>query len=381
MNYSENAQEISQHIRANALKYYPNLDGAETEVRLLSEQHRASSSIYRFELVSNRIRYTIFAKGTALANHSKREEIATIDSRPRLAPGPTDFRVKTWLEYNALKAIYEHIGSLDNPSFGAIRILDFIQNSQTILMEEHSEPSLRSLFTKTNRLSHLHERAPELRRAFFNAGAWLKAYSALSIVENVTTRLPRREDFTASVTLFTDFLGRTSGDTSFFQRIEKVIIHAANATLPGNLPLGIGHGDYAMRNIMVGANNRITAIDTCAKWRVPIYEDIAFFLVQLEINGAQVLTQGLAFHAETIAAYQREFLAGYFGETNIPLDVIRLFQIQSLLDSWCAGISSKTRQHAGIKTAYQKLHLTLLNRRYRAIMERLLNAISEPSTS
>jgi len=381
MDYSETAQEISRHIRANALKYYPYLDGAETEVRLPSEQHRASSSLYRFELVNNRVSYTIFAKGTALANHSKQDEVATIDARPRLAPGPTDFRVKTWLEYNALKAIYEHIESLDNPSFGAIRILDFIQNSQTIIMDEHNEPNLRSLFTQTNRLSRaLGRRAPDLRRAFFNAGAWLNAYSTLSIVEHVITRLPRRLDFNASISNFTDFLGRVSGDTPFFQRIEELVIRAANEKLPDNLPLGIGHGDYAMRNILVGAGNRITAIDTCAKWRVPIYEDIAFFLVQLEINGVQVLTQGLAFDAEAIGAYQREFLAGYFGETNIPLDVIRLFQIQSLLDSWSAGISSKTRQHAGIKAAYQKLRLTLLNRRYRTIMKRLLNAIAEPAS-
>jgi hypothetical protein len=352
MDYSETAQEISRHIRANALKYYPNLDRAETEVRLLGEQHRASSSIYRFEIVNNRVSYTIFAKGTALAHHSRHDAIANIDSRPRLAPGPTDFRVKTWLEYNALKVIYEHIERLGNPSFGAIRVLDFIQNSQTILMEEHSEPNLRSLFTKTNRLHHVLGKAPDLRGAFFNAGAWLNAYSALPIVENVITRLPGREDFTASFTYFTDFLGRVSGDTAYFQQIEKAVIRAANEKLPDNLPLGIGHGDYAMRNIMVGAGNRITVIDTCAKWRVPIYEDIAFFLVQLEINGIQVLTQGLAFNAEATSAYQREFLAGYFGQTNIPIDVLRLFEIQSLLDSWSAGISSKTRQHAGLKVSY-----------------------------
>ena len=381
MDYSETAQEISRHIRANALKYYPYLDGAETEVRLLSEQHRASSSLYRFELVNNRVSYTIFAKGTALANHSKQDEIATIDARPRLAPGPTDFRVKTWLEYNALKAIYEHIESLDNPSFGAIRILDFIQNSQTIIMDEHNEPNLRSLFTQTNRLSRaLGRRAPDLRRAFFNAGAWLKAYSALPIVENVTTRLPRREDFTASVSLFTDFLGRVTGDTSFFQRIEKIVIPAAEEFMPCNLPLGIGHGDYAMRNILVGVNDRITAFDTCAKWKVPVYEDIAYFLVQLETNGLQVLTQGFAFHAETIATYQKEFLAGYFGGTHIPIKVIRLFQIQLLLDSWSSQVSINTKRYAGLKRIYQKLYLALLNRRYRTIMERLLNEVSVRSS-
>jgi hypothetical protein len=374
------AQEVSRHINSNALKYYPSLDRADSEVRLISEQHRSSSSLYRFEVVNHLVRYNILAKGIDLANNPKRGENVTTDSRPRLAPGPTDYRVKPWLEYTALKAIYEYFEKLGNPSLGAIRVLDFIQNTQTIIMDEHRDPSLRSLFAKTNRLNHLRGKAPDLRRTFFNAGAWLKAYSTLPKVENVITRLPHREDFNESVIKLTDFLSRISGDASFFQRVEKTVIPAANVIVPANLPLGIGHGDYAMRNILVGANDKITAFDTCAKWKVPIYEDIAYFLIQLETNGLQVLTQGLAIHANALAAYQREFLAGYFGETHIPIEVIRLFQIQSLLDSWSSQVSIDTKQYAGIKIAYQKLYLALLNRRYRTIMERLLKEISMRSS-
>ncbi len=377
---AEMAQEVLRHINANVARYYPNLDGAETEVRLTGEQHRASSSLYRFEVINHLVRYNIFAKGIDLANNPKHRENAKKDSRPRLAPGPTDYREKTWLEYTALKAIYEHFERLGNPSLGAIRVLDFIQNPQTIIMNEHSAPSLRSLFAKTNRLNHLLRRAPDLRKAFFNTGAWLRAYSTLPKVENVTTRLSHREDFNESIVSLTGFLNRISGDASFFQRVEKTVISAANKIMPDDLPTGIGHGDYAMRNILVGKNDRITAFDTCAKWKVPIYEDIAYFLVQLETNGLQVLTQGFAIHARTLAAYQGEFLAGYFGETHIPIEVVRLFQIQSLLDSWSSQVSIGTEQHKGIKLVYKKLYLTLLNRRYRIIMMRLLNQITAHSS-
>lgn len=380
MESSEMAQEVSRHINANLFTYFPHLDGVKTEVRLIGEQHRASSSLYRFEVVNQLVRFNIFAKGISLKNGPRQDESARVDSRPRLAPGPTEPGEKTWLEYNALQAMYGYFEMLGNPSFGAIRVLDFIQNPKTIVMEEHSDPSLRSLFAKTNRLNHLRGRAPELRRAFFNAGAWLKAYSTIPKVENVTTRLPHREDFNESVLNFTGFLSRISGDASFFQRVKETVIPAANKIMPGDLPLGIGHGDYAMRNILVGVNDRITAFDTCAKWRVPVYEDIAYFLVQLETNGLQVLTQGFAFHTDTIATYQKEFLAGYFGEAHIPIEVIRLFQIQLLLDSWSSQVSINTKRYAGLKRIYQKLYLTLLNRRYRTIMERLLNEVSVRSS-
>jgi len=374
------AQEVSRHINSNALKYYPGLDKTHPEVRLISEQHRSSSSLYRFELVNHLVRYNIVAKGIDLANNPKRGEITGIDSRPRLAPGPTDYRVKPWLEYTALKAIYEYFEKLGNPSLGAIRVLDFIQNTQTIVMDEHRDPSLRSLFAKTNCLNDLRGRAPDLRRAFFNAGVWLKTYSTLPKTENVITRLPHRDDFNESVIIFTDFLSQVFGDTSFFQRVEKIVIPAAEELMPCELPLGIGHGDYAMRNILVGENDRVTAFDTCAKWRAPIYEDIAYFLVQLETNGLQVLSQGFAIDSRTLAAYQREFLAGYFGETHIPIEVIRLFQIQSLLDSWSSQVAITTKQHAGIKMLYQKSYRALLNRRYRTIMERLLDQIAVRSS-
>jgi hypothetical protein len=380
MDCSEMAQEVSRHINSNALKYYPSLDRADPEVRLISEQHRSSSSLYRFEVVNHVVRHNVLAKGIDLANNPKRGEITGINSRPRLAPGPTDYRVKPWLEFTALKAIYEYFEKLSNASLGAIRVLDFIQNTQTIVMDEHRDPSLRSLFAKTNRLNHLRGRAPDLRRAFFNAGAWLKAYSTLPKVENVITRLPHREDFNESVIIFTGFLGRIFGDTSFFQRVEKIVIAAAEEFMPCHLPLSLGHGDYAMRNILVGENDRVTAFDTCAKWKVPIYEDIAYFLVQLETNGLQIISQGFAIHAKTVAAYQREFLAGYFGETHIPIEVIRLFQIQSLLDSWSSQVSINIRQHGGLKMLYQKLYLALLNRRYRTIMARLLDQITVRSS-
>ena len=376
MDCSGMAQEVSRHINANLFKYFPHLDGVETEIRLISEQHRASSSLYKFEVVNHQVSYKLFAKGIALAKDSGHDKNTRIDSRPRVSPGPTEPGEKTRLEYNALKAIYEYFERLGDPGFGAIRVLDYIQNPQTIIMVENSDPTLRTLFAKTNRLNYLRGKSPDLRRIFFNTGAWLKAYSTIPKVDDVITRLPHREGFNESIINLTGFLSRISGDAPFFQRVEKTVIPAANEIMPANLPLGLGHGDYAMRNLLVGENDRITAFDTRAKWKVPIYEDIAYFLVQLETNGLQVLTQGFAFRAQTIATYQREFLAGYFGETHVPIELIRLFKIQLLLDSWSSKLSTYNQHQAGIKKVYRQLYLSLLNRRYKIIMGRILNEIA-----
>ena len=375
MNSSDIVHEISHHIDANALKYFPELVGSDIKITLLEKQHRTFSSLYRFELTSTQGCYRIFAKGIPLARDPKPTE-SSQQLRARLAPPGTDFRERTWLEYTALNAIEHHFEELNNPALGAIHILDFIPNPQTIIMEEHSDPNLRFFFAKTHRLIHLRGKATNLLNAFFNAGAWLKSYSTISKTENVTTRHSHREEFKESVKSFADYLANASGDRPFFERVEKILITSAEEFLPELLPMGLGHGDYALRNILLGEDDRVTAMDTCAKWRVPIYEDIAYFLIRLEINRLQVLSLGLATHPGTVAAYQREFLAGYFGEEQVPTEAILLFQALFLMDSWASQLETYTKQKTGLKRVYHKLYLALLNRRYRSIMQRLLSKIA-----
>jgi hypothetical protein len=379
MGYSEFAQEVSQHIHVNASRYFPRLDGAEINVRIIEEQHRAFSALYRFEVTDHLAQYNIFVKGTPLENNPK-HEASKRESRARLVPQLADYGERTRLEYYALKKISDYFENLANPRFGTIRVLDFISSPQTIIMEENSDPSLRHLFTSTNHLNHLFGRESSLLMAFFNAGAWLREFSTIPEITHAKSRHTTREEFNKSIVNFADFLGRVTGNASFFRRVEGSVISIAHETMPSDLPLGIGHGDYAMRNILVGEDDRITAFDTGAKWKVPIYEDIAYFLVNLETNRAQMYTQGLAIHSRTLAAYQREFLAGYFGETHIPIKLIQLFKILLLLDSWSSRSSIYTQKDTGIMGLYHNLYLTLVNRQYRVAVERLINELDENSS-
>jgi hypothetical protein len=67
-----------------------------------------------------------------------------------------------------------------------------------------------------------------------------------------------------------------------------------------------------MRNIMVGPGSRITAFDTGARWRVPVYEDVAYFLVKLESNRLQVFSRGLAVHPPLDPVLQESILNRLF---------------------------------------------------------------------
>jgi hypothetical protein len=192
----------------------------------------------------------------------------------------------------------------------------------------------------------------------------------------VTDRHTRRSDFIAAIEETAEFLAEALDDDEFFQDIVSVTTKSALETLPETLPLGLGHGDYAMRNILVGSDNRVTILDTLAKWRTPIYEDIAYFLTELRTNRLQVLTQGLAFNSECISRYEREFLVGYFRKQSIPRNAVRLYEVLLLLNKWSLQMPHIGQRAAGkYGGATETLRLALTNRFFRKSIRLLLRDV------
>jgi aminoglycoside phosphotransferase len=242
-------------------------------------------------------------------------------------------------------------------------------------MEEVQDPSLRRLFVEVNRL-HSPFTDVNLDTPFRNVGAWLRTYHALPKRNGVETRLARRTEFAELLVKVTDFLSNALGNESFFQNVASTTTANALEALPDLLPLGLGHGDYAMRNILVGPNNRVTILDTLARWQTSIYEDIAHFLVGLKMNRLQAVTQGLAFSPQRLAHYEEEFLAGYFGQEPIPFQSIRLYEILVLLNRWTSHVSRADQYIAGSRVIGSKLQLTLTGRFFRRSVVNLLRATS-----
>ena len=107
--------------------------------------------------------------------------------------------------------------------------------------------------------------------------------------------------------------------------------------LPLTLPLGLAHGDFAPRNVLADGNGRVTVLDTLARFQAPIYEDLGYFLNDMNTARLQTCSLGSAYSLRFLADCRSALLRGW---SNDPLDhrAIPLFEAQALLDRWCARI-------------------------------------------
>lgn len=345
-NYQETI--IETHIREHAPGYFSGFESGRISVQLRDKQMRSSAILYRFN-VSNDVQIRSVIVKIPLRNSTENRPSESVYVKPLLflKAEPRDM---PRLHYTALVKIYEYITGLDNQQLGAIRVLDYLPEYAAIFSEESKDQNLRLLFLKESRLRSLLT-YDELTATFQNVGTWLRVYHAMPKEEDVKVRHAHRDDYIEGITVLTAFLGKILGDESFFQKTASVIINKAQEALPESIPLGLGHGDYAMRNILVGFDARVTVLDTFAKWRTPIYEDIGYFLNDVKMSYLQVVSQGLAFRSDQLAAYECAFLKGYFDKEPIPYPAIRLYETLALLDRWSSTIAKLNQQKDFIKGA------------------------------
>jgi hypothetical protein len=363
-----------EHIREHATQYFTDFESTQVEVQLRAKQERPTSVLYQFTVGDAVQNHAILVKVPLFHRLPDNETQTDSFYKPRLYPR-TEQRDTHKLEYMALSTIYEYFSGLDEEQLGTVRVLDYLPEYHAILVEASRDPNLRRLFSKTSRF-HLTSKPRDLILPFQNTGRWLHLYHEMSKDDEVQTRDAHRDDYVAAVVKLTDYLAKTLGDRPFFQNTASLLEKSALKNLPEKLPLGLGHGDFAMRNILVGANARIIVIDTFAKWRVPIYEDIGYFLHGLKMSALQVISQGLVFRSAQLMSYEQAFLKGYFAQNPIPYPAIRLYEILALLDKWASVIANyrrggrKLKRFGGLKTA-------LTSRYFKSSAKRLLKELTE----
>lgn len=370
----ESRTTITSHLREHAAGYFAELIDTEVDVRLLGELKRLHSRTYQFEVKTRNQTRVLRVKVPLHHNEMKGRngDDKQPGQRPRRFP-PTDLETKFEFEHAALTAIHNHFQSLQDPRFGTIRILDSVPSLRAIVMEEAVNPSFRKLFAKENRLQLLFTSAKS-DVAFSNAGAWLRAYHSLP--SQAEARHTQRAEFIELIIKFTDYLRSKLDGAPFFQNIAAVTTAVAAEVLPESLPVGLSHGDYAMRNILVGPGGRVTVLDALARWRTAIFDDIAYFLTNLKMVGPQVISQGFVFEPNLIARYEHEFLVGYFDHDPLPIRAIRLYEILGLLDRWSANLVRFDQHIAQRHVAFKKLHQALEDRFFKRSLSNLLRAIS-----
>lgn len=265
----------------------------------------------------------------------------TSGARPRLFE-PLDPRMRAQSEYAALVNIDAHFRQLDDPRFGTVRPLDFAIGSGAILMEKISAPSLKTILAHTHRWRRSPNR-PILTQAFRNSGAWLRFFHQSPLPSNAQPQHIGDHPLAQSIRRMSEYLSEISGERTFFRRLASKADAAAERRLTAAPPAGLAHCDYAPRNILVGPAAQISVIDTAARWQAPVYMDIAYFLVNLKATQTQIYSWGWMTSKRALATYEHAFLSGYFG-TQIPWQLLRLYELQSLIDRWAAITERLLRQ-------------------------------------
>ncbi len=342
---TDHASVLTAHIQEHAARYFPGCNAGQMSVQMIAEQKRPSAILYRFKVTDAVETHFIIIK--VPARGVLKDQVNQLDfAKPLLFP-KADSEEMHLLHYTALMAIHYYLSGLNRKELGSIRVLDYLPDFQAIIMEESSDRNLRDLVLKESRL-RTSSTQMKLLPVFRNVGMWLRVYHTMPKTEQVQVRHDHREEFIEGILKLTGFLTERLGDKSFFESLASTLTHQVHKILPEHLPLGLGHGDYALRNILVSPTERVTVLDTFAKWRTPIYEDIGYFLTGLKMTSEQVASYGLVFSQGQLQEYEDAFLQGYFEQKPIPYPAIRLFEMLALLDKWSSVVISSYRRSSKV---------------------------------
>lgn len=324
---------LVEYLRGRSGQYFADLEGVRARVLLRRVRRRAKSTLQEFVLGNASSQHVILVKMPS--NDLGSTPPPACKNRPRMFP-ETSAEFKGRFEYQAMSAIERFVERLGDPRFGAVRVLDLLAEQQAVVMEKVSERTLNSYIFK-DAMAFPNRRTPlQLGRAVRNTGSWLRHYHSLPGLEHTTVRGTDRAAFIDSVQRLAEYLSDFYRCPSY-EGLGRELSGLADELLPAELPLGLGHGDFAPRNVLVGPDGKIRVIDTISRWVAPIFEDLACFLISLKTSTPQVWSWGLAYRRSSTAYLEQQFLSGYFGTDRPPRSQIQLFECQGLLERWAAA--------------------------------------------
>jgi aminoglycoside phosphotransferase (APT) family kinase protein len=330
------AGALADHLRAHGGRYLETK--GEVGVRLRRALRRSNATLYHFDLkVGDLVRGVVVKVAQGRRQHDPGGMGAALPDRLRQFPATSSPLERHRLEAATLARIEQHFSKQGDPRFGTIRLLDEIPELLAIVMEESADVGLDERLRGARRL-HSGDGARGLDAAFQNAGAWLREYHGLHPLPATATRDAQRSDFHASVERHADYLTGAAARSRFDPRLRDAIHRAAEAALPRELPLAVIHADFVPRNVLVAPDRRVTVFDTRARWRAPAFEDLARLLVALRASRSQAWSRGVLYDGRMLDGFERALLAGYYDGAPIPLQAIRLFEVQRLLGLWVGAV-------------------------------------------
>lgn len=286
--------------------------------------------------------------------------------RPRIVPDTPPLE-KAVLEAAALRAIDVELRAEPDPRLGTVRIIDSYEDLGAIVMTEAEGVPLSGLLVRAVGRRTRGGGTTRLVRALGNAGAWLRRYQALGVAAERPARLATRAAIVEQARLIGEFLAPRSSRPGDVSDLVARFVEAAAATLPDEVPLGLHHGDFAVRNLLIGVDGHVTAIDALGRWRMPIHDDLARMIVAIETSRIQSSSFGLAFSPAQLTALGDALLSGY-GSDRVDPHAVRVYAVLILLDRWAARAD---RRSAGGRR-FGRMSDALGDRRYDSVARRLL---------
>lgn len=328
---------LSGHVAAHAGGYFSDLADRRVDVHLVWRSARYRSTLYRFALTAGDVRHDVVVKVTLGIGLSSGGLVGDLD-RPRLVP-PTAGEASHTFEYRAGTAAYEHFGAVGDARLTVVRTLDHLPDLNALVVEFVEDPTLRDRVLRSIRLGSKSQPL-ELETAFWNTGAWLREFHRISGLPAEPLRSTGNSVaacFDEVASFLADRTGRAGG---LFARIQAVTAERVPEMFPGGVPLGLGHGDFAPRNVFVGCGGRVCVFDVLARFRVPIYEDLAHFRIALRTAAVQMVTFGRALKPDRLLRYESELVAGYFEDVAVPGPALALFELLVLLEKWGSVVAT-----------------------------------------
>lgn len=259
-------------------------------------------------------------------------------TRPRLTAGPRPTSEMVALEYSGLRAI-EAMSEPGHAAYAAIRPRAHLEDVDTILMDYVDAATLRDVLLAQSRLPGRRpgSGAAATDASWRHVGAWLRGYQQAIPAEDLPARQSTRDEVVERFTAFDAFLVERLGRRTVGDGARKGADLAARV-LPTAVPMAVGHGDFAPRNVFVLPDDRIAVFDPLPRWSVPRFEDLSRFLVGTRLLGLQLHTHGAAFSQESMTRREQHLIEGYAGGENVPLDELRCIQLLVTLDHWSAVV-------------------------------------------
>ncbi len=214
-------------------------------------------------------------------------------------------------EYETLVAIWESVAGSDVKEFRAVRPLSFLEPWNAFAMEEVEGRNLKQMAERWQVVTGARAAWDRLERGYHRAGSWLALFhDRLGGAED--RQLDRAQLREAAAEVLGD-LERASArqvETASLREALDGHIDALSATCDR---VAVLHGDFAPRNMLLGTDGRIAAVDTRRTVSGSVYADVASMATDLSTVPLQVLTHGAAYRETIVRRCTGALLRGYFG--------------------------------------------------------------------